>query len=175
MKEISYENREEERQGNRMAVPPDAYQGDSHRRRGSGSVKRGRIKIGIIFLILIVLYVGMLIHILPEVKRYQHQYQSFLYQRLEAALIVRMIWMSVLFPAIWLRRKWARYVLVASETLTAFGFIAGMIELLDARLENLDQFAFGFTVLAGLTHMACVWLLVTSHDVRRLANRTYRV
>ncbi len=120
------------------------------------------------FVIMMGLYIAMLLDILPETKHGR-------LQTIEGALIVRMMWMTVLFLAMWLRQMWARYVLVVSEILAALGFVAALVEFLGFRVTILNPYGFGLMAATGLGHVVCVWLLITSRDIKRLANRTYGI
>ena len=133
-----------------------------HRRR-HGNSRRARVCLAVLFVVFASLQIVMYLHVEPS-RTHLPRFMS--------ALINDAIWTTALMLGVWLRQKWARYILIAFQLLSVFGVVLASCDLLEPGMMVKDSTAMGLVVAAGLAHAVCAWLLICSRDFKRLTSHS---
>jgi hypothetical protein len=140
------------------SIPPNPGIRRHRSRPRRGSSFRGKLSLVAIFLILRALDAFIFF-----------EYPLISKSALVGALINNIIWTTALLTAIWLRKSWARYVLIFFQ---ALGALSDFILLPDFWIKfDADNRLIIILSTTLIVHAAIAWFLLFSRDLDRLTGR----
>jgi hypothetical protein len=150
---------------------PDAYAPDHPGRGRRGhrrSIRRGRLFVLLIF--------AAIIAIDGAALDAGASTPSFAPQMLTAWIlaVVSVLWTAVFLGAVWCRQKWARYILIGVEVLTIGAALLLFPESFEPGADRAQRPAMlCAAAMFLLVHGVVAWMLMCSHDLKRLTTRAH--